>query len=321
MTVEPVSAFVPLAATSRSGFDESVHWGAAVVAAPDGSVVRAVGDPTVVVYPRSALKPVQADAMVVAGLELEPELLALVGASHDGAPRHVEGVRRILSSVGLDEQALQTTPALPFDPDEASAVLRSGGGPRPVTMNCSGKHAGMLATCVTAGWPTDGHLDAGHPLQRHITASVATALGPVAHVGLDGCGAPTHAVSLVGLATGIGRLAAGGGAVYRAMTDHPELVGGPTRPVTRFMRGVTGLLAKDGAEGLFVAALPDGGALAVKVADGSSRAVPPVVLVLLPLLGVPVEVLEHLAPSVEQHVLGHGRPVGVVRALIDHTGS
>ncbi|CAN5366644.1 asparaginase [soil metagenome] len=321
MTVELVPAYVPLAATSRSGFDESVHWGAAVVTAPDGSVVCAVGDPNVIVYPRSALKPVQADAMVTAGLDLEPELLALVGASHDGSPRHIDGVRRILAGVGLDEQALRTTPALPFDRDEATAVLRAGGGPLPVTMNCSGKHAGMLATCVTAGWPTEGHLEAGHPLQRHITTSVGAALGPVAHVGVDGCGAPTHAVSLVGLATGVGRLAAGTGAVYRAMTNHPDMVGGPTRPVTCFIRGVVGLLAKDGAEGVFVAALPDGGALAVKVADGSARAVSPVVLALLPLLGVPAEVLDQMAPSVEQSVLGHGRPVGSVRALIDHTGA
>jgi L-asparaginase II len=321
MTVEPRSAYVPLAATSRSGFDESMHWGAAVVTASDGSVLRAVGDPRVSVYPRSALKPVQADAMVTAGLDLEPELLALVAASHDGSPRHVDGVRRILAGAGLDEDALRTTPALPFDRDEATEVLRAGGGPRPVTMNCSGKHAGMLATCVAAGWPTEGHLDATHPLQRHITASVGAALGPVAHVGVDGCGAPAHAVSLVGLATGVGRLAAGSGAVYRAMTSHPDMVGGPTRPVTCLMRGVDGLLAKDGAEGLFVAALPDGGALAVKVADGSSRALPPVVLALLPLLGIRPEVLDRVAPLVEQRVLGHGRPVGVVRALIDHTGA
>jgi L-asparaginase II len=321
MTVEPAAAYVPLAATSRSGLDESVHWGAAVVTAPDGSVVRAVGDPDVVVYPRSALKPVQADAMVAAGLALEPELLALVCASHDGSPRHVEGVRRILAGAGLDERALRTTPALPLDRDEAAEVLRSGGGPVPVTMNCSGKHAGMLATCVAAGWPVDGHLHAEHPLQRHITASVGAALGSVAHVGIDGCGAPTHAVSLVGLATGVGRLAAAGDQVYRAMTRHPEMVGGPTRPVTCFMRGVDGLLAKDGAEGVFVAALPGGGALAVKVSDGASRAVPSVVLSLLPLLGVPSDRVDQVAPSVEQHVLGHGRPVGVVRSLISHTGS
>lgn len=308
--------FVPIAVTSRSEFDESVHWGAAVVVGADGATSQEVGRADVRIYPRSSLKPVQAAAMVESGLDVPDDLLALVCASHDGSPQHVDGVRRLLATAGLDESALRTTPALPYDRAAAAAVLRAGGGPEPILMNCSGKHAGMLVTCVVNGWSLDDHLDVDHPLQQRITAAVAEALGPVAHVGVDGCGAPTHAVSLGGLARGMGRLVAAGGPVPRAMRADPVMVGGPTRPVTRLMEDVDGLVAKDGAEGVFVAAMPDGRAIAVKVADGAARAVPPVVLALLPELGVPDPVVARLAAELDQVVHGHGRPVGRVRSLI-----
>lgn len=317
----PDDPHVALAVASRSGFDESVHRGVAVVVDRDGEVMFAAGDPTVPVYPRSAMKPVQAHAMVNAGLVVPPDLLALVCASHDGSPTHVAGVRRILAGAGLDESALRTTPDLPLDRAAAREILRAGGAPAAVTMNCSGKHAGMVATCVAAGWPVDGHLEVGHPLQRHITDTIAAVIGEVVHVGVDGCGAPAHVVPLVDLARGVGRIAAERATVYQAMTAHPEMVGGETRPVTRFMRAAPGLLAKDGAEGTFVAAFPDGRALAVKVADGAQRAVAPVVLSLLGIAGVDRSVSSALAGAVADPIMGHGRPVGAVRSLIGDTGT
>lgn len=313
-------AFVPVAVTSRSGLDESVHFGALVVLGPTGEVEVAVGDPSVTVYPRSSNKPMQAVAMVRAGLRLAPELLALVCASHDGTPAHLEAARRILTGAGLDETALANTPALPLDEDSAHAVLRSGGGRTALQMNCSGKHSGMLATCVHNGWAHDAsYLDLDHPLQRLVTDTIAElADEPVAHIGIDGCGAPAHAFSLIGLARSFRAIAVGsagsaGDQVYTAMTTHPAMVGGEHRDVTVFMRRVPGLMAKDGADGVFAAALPDGRAVALKIADGGDRARPPVLLAALDRLGLATP---ELAREVAQPVRGHGRVVGEVRAVV-----
>ncbi|MBI5089522.1 MAG: asparaginase [Actinobacteria bacterium] len=319
------SAFVPLAVTERSGLDESVHFGSVVVLGADGSIVFSAGDPTTTVYPRSSNKPMQAVAMVRAGLDLPPDQLALVCASHDGTPEHLAAARHILAGAGLDELALGNTPGLPLDEHAAHTVLRHGGGRTPLQMNCSGKHAGMLATCVVNGWPHDhSYLDAQHPLQRHITATIDELIGtPVDHVGVDGCGAPAHAMSLVALATGFAAIAAGragaaGDAVRRAMTAHPDMVGGERRDVTAFIRHVPGLIAKDGAEGVFAAALPDGRAVALKIADGSDRARAPVMMSALERAGVDTS---EVAPIVVQHIRGHDRSVGVVRSLLDGHGA
>ena len=312
-------AFVPVAITSRSGLDESVHFGAVVGLAADGSVAFAAGDPATAVYPRSSNKPMQAVAMVRAGLELPAELLALVCASHDGTPMHTAAALRILHGAGLVEADLANTPSFPLDEHSAHEVLRHGGGRTSLQMNCSGKHAGMLAACVANGWPHDpGYLEVDHPLQQSITAAIDELTGePNTNIGVDGCGAPAHAFSLAGLARAFRAIATGaagpaGDAVYAAMTGHPEMVGGATRDVTVFMRHVPGLMAKDGADGVFAAALPDGRAVALKVADGGDRARPPLMAAALAALGVDVA---EVAPLVAQPIMGHGRPVGEVRAI------
>lgn len=312
-------AFAPVAITRRSGCDESVHFGAVVGLAPNGSVEFAVGDPTTAIYPRSSNKPIQALAMVRAGLRLPPDLLALVCASHDGTPRHLEGVRRILATVGLDDRALANTPDLPLDEAAAEAVLRAGGGRTALQMDCSGKHSGMLACSVINGWPADaGYLSPLHPLQQLITATIDEVAGEThSHIGIDGCGLPAHVISLLGLARAFRAIAtdAAGPActeVFTAMTAHPDLVGGDHRDVTHFMRGVTGLMAKDGADGVFAAALPDGRAVALKIADGSNRARPPVVVAALRALDIDTSAVE---PLVTEWIMGHGRHVGEVRAI------
>jgi L-asparaginase II len=306
-------AFVPVAVAERSGFRESVHQGAVVALGPDGTVAWSAGDPDTVIYPRSALKPLQAASMVGAGLELDDRLLALVCASHDGRPEHVTAVTEILTSFGLDASDLANTPTLPLDPDASTAAVRAGELPRSITQNCSGKHAGMLATAVLNGWPTAGYLAPDHPVQHRILDDLARDVGPVEHVGVDGCGAPAATVSLSGLAAAVRRLAVDRHQVHRAMTGHPEMVGGPTRDVTVLMRLVPGLLAKDGAEGVQVAALPDGRAVAVKIADGSQRARFPVTVAALRMIGVEIDANAFVEP-----VLGHGEPVGRVRALVGH---
>lgn len=312
--------FAPIAVASRSGIDESVHFGAAVALDADGSIAVAVGDPAAVVYPRSSNKPMQAVAMVRARLRLEPRLLALVCASHDGTATHVEGALEILRTAGLDASALGNTPGLPLDESSSRAVLCAGGGPTPLTMNCSGKHAGMLATCVRNGWDHGQHayLRVDHPLQLAITRVIdELADEPHDHIGIDGCGAPAHAMSLVGLARSFRAIATGSGGdgcdeVRAAMTGHPVMVGGHSRDVTVLMQAVPGLMAKDGADGVFAAALPDGRAVALKVADGGDRARPPVMTAMLRRLGVDVPDLDAL----QSPVLGHGAPVGAVRAVL-----
>jgi L-asparaginase II len=313
------SAFVPLAITDRSGHDESVHFGALVLVARSGDIGASLGDPSVEIYPRSSLKPLQAWAMLEAGLDLSDELLALVCASHDGRAMHIDGVRRILEGAGLDESNLLNTVDLPLAADEAERVLMSGGVRSSIQQNCSGKHAGMLATCRVNGWPVDSYLDHTHPLQRAIVSGIAHLSGrAVAHVGIDGCGAPTHVMHLADLARAFRSIATGeagssGERIARAMTSHPDMVGGPGHGTTAMMRGVAGLVLKDGAEGVFAGAFPDGRALALKIADGSNRARPAVMRVALTALGVDIGGID---PRVfEAEVLGHGHRVGGVRCV------
>lgn len=307
-------AFVPVATTVRSGFHESVHFGAAVGLGGDGSVAVAIGDPHVAIYPRSANKPLQAEAMVALGWQPTSEQLALACASHAGAPVHLAVVESTLAAAGLDIGDLGNTPSLPLDTAAAADVLRAGGEPSALLQNCSGKHAAMLATCVVNGWDRTGYLAREHPLQQAITDryAVRTSQADAAHVfvGIDGCGAPTHTTSLVGLAAAYAGLARERGPIWAAMTGHPELVDGHGRVVTRLMEAVPGLMAKAGAEGVFAAALPDGRAAVVKIADGSGRPAGLLIASVLERLGVAVDPSEFA-----EAVLGHGAPVGPVELL------
>ncbi len=311
--------FVPVAITTRSGMDESVHFGAVVGLGPSGEIEFAVGDPNAIIYPRSANKPMQAVAMVRAGLSLPPELLALTCASHDGTPMHIAGVQRILGAAGLGPEALGNTAGLPLDPAAAEAVIRAGGERSPLLMTCSGKHSSMLLTCVHNGWAHDSsYLDVDHPLQVALTNGIDELCDePHAHIGVDGCGAPAHAMSLAGLARAYRTIAIGGAGVagdevYRAMTSHPEMVGGDTCQATPIMQHIPGLIAKDGADGVFGAALPDGRAVALKISDGADRARPAVLLAALQALGIDTTAV---AALVEERIMGHGRQVGSVRAI------
>ncbi len=299
-----------LAEVSRGELIESRHRGHLVGLDPTGAVAFSVGDPDTLIYPRSSLKPIQAVAMLRHGAELTDERLALAAASHSGEPDHVALVLAVLSAAGLSEEALACPPALPLSGDRSLPPSR-------LLMNCSGKHAGMLTACVAAGDPIEGYTDPAHPLQRQVAATFADlAGGPVGPVAVDGCGAPVFGSALVGLARSFQRLvlAVDGPehATAQAMRAHPWLVGGTGRDVTRLMQRVPGLIAKDGAEGVYAAALPDGSAVALKVEDGGDRARPPVLCQALGLLGADLSKVEArlLAPP----VLGGGRPVGAVRA-------
>jgi L-asparaginase II len=294
----------------RSGFVESVHHGSVAVLGG-----RSRGDVTSPIFPRSANKPLQAVGMLRAGLVPRAESdLALISGSHFGEPVHVRRVREMLDAVGLTADALRCPAALPHTEEARDDWLRGQGRPEPILMNCSGKHAGMLATCLTNGWPLDSYLDPKHPLQVAIAEAVTDLAGePIAAVGVDGCGAPVFAFSLTALAGAYARLVdAAPGSHERRVADemraHPELVAGTGANDTLLMRAVPGLLAKVGAEGVIVAAVPGRGAVAVKIEDGAERARTPVLLDELSRLGVELPLLEEL-------VLGGGEPVGQVRAV------
>lgn len=315
--------FAPIVVVTRSGLDESLHHGAGVVLdtrvgdnAADSRVPHSralIGDPMTVVYPRSCLKPMQAHAMTEVGLDLPLDLLAIACASHSGEEAHLDAVQRTLATVGLTVADLQNTPARPYGAVACDEARRAGIEPSSLQQNCSGKHAAMLATCKVNDWPIDHYLDETHPLQQAISAVICR-IGlqdpATMHVGIDGCGAPTHAITLHGLANAFGWLASSDTAVSRAMRTHPELVGGTGRDVTAWMQAVPGLTAKEGAAGVMAAALPDGRAVAYKIADGSDDARQAVMPEAMRLLGVDADIIERAARQTEVAVLGAGVTVG-----------
>jgi L-asparaginase II len=261
--------------------------------------------------------------MLRCGLDLDGELLALAAASHSGEDFHIAGVRKILAGAGLTEDDLQCPADWPLDDREYRAMLVSGQPADRVHMNCSGKHAAMLATCVGAGWPAASYTDPEHPLQRRIRAVLGElAAEPVTVVGVDGCGAPLFGISVIGLARAFRALVlAAPGTPERTVADtmraHPEWTAGTVRPECALMAAVPGLLVKSGAEGVEGFALADGRAGAFKIEDGSTRARVPVTVALLRGLGADVEsgvdraALDALATS---PITGGNRVIGEVRA-------
>ncbi|MFE2042058.1 asparaginase [Streptomyces sp. NPDC059477] len=308
---EPIH--VPVAHVVRGGVVEGIHYGSVVVLGADGRVEFQLGDIEAAFYPRSAVKPVQAVAMVRAGLPLEGELLSLAAASHSGQDRHLAAARRVLELAGLSDADLRNVPDLPLDQVVRDTWVREGRSPSRLAQNCSGKHAAMLHTASVNAWTLDDYLDPAHPLQQAIAATVEDLTGQrVAQVTVDGCGAPLFAISLHGLARATARMvtAAPGtpeARVADALREHAEMASGSGRDVAALMRAVPGLLAKDGYEGVQVAALPDGRTVAVKISDGASRARGPVTAAALARAGVDPALLTEFAGA---PLLGGGRPVG-----------
>jgi L-asparaginase II len=311
---EPTNPVV--AEVVRSGFVESWHRGAVAALAADGTQVIGVGGTAVPVFPRSANKPLQAVGMLRCRLDLEGELLALAAASHSGEDFHVDGVRKILSGAGLGEDSLRCPPAWPLDLDAARRLIAAGGEPSRIRMNCSGKHAAMLAACVQNGWPTEDYLAQGHPLQREILSAVEEVADErVTVTGVDGCGAPLFALTLAGLARAFRTmvLATPGTPerrVAEAMRAYPEWISGTHRDERLLMDAVPGLVVKGGAEGVVAFAFTDGRAGAVKIDDGMARARIPVVVATLRLLGAVVPDEFATVP-----VTGGDAVVGAVQAV------
>ncbi len=306
-----------LAEVIRSGFVESVHYGSAVGLDPSGRAEVALGKVDAPVLPRSSAKPFQALACLTAGAgarALAGPRLAIAAGSHTGEDFHVRLVRELLADYGLDVGALGCPASWPEDRATMERLIRQGAGVSRERMNCSGKHAAMLAASVANGWDVPGYLSPGHPLQLHVRSVTEDLAGEKsAHVAVDGCGAPLYGLSLTGLARAVQALvlaAPGSGPrqVADAMRAHPEYVGGTGHQNTDLMRALPGAVVKGGAEGVLVVALDSGHAVAVKVIDGSPRATSAIALGVLRRMGCAITA--EAAAFEQVDVLGGGVPVG-----------
>jgi L-asparaginase II len=301
-----------LAEYVRDGVVESEHRGFLAVLNADGSVYKSFGDIETKIFPRSTVKCAQASAMVRSGLVLEPRLLALAQSSHSGGEMHLNGAREILASVGLDESALQCALDRPLG--DAEKIAWGDKAPTRIAMNCSGKHAAMLATCVKNNWPIESYLDQDHPLQVAIKSELEELAGEsITLTSTDGCGAPLFLISVIGLARAIQAITLSADPVHQsvmsAAREFPEMVGGVGRHNTEMMQQVPGLFMKDGAEAVNVCSLSDGRAFAFKVSDGSLRAFRTIVHAILMKLGIDTA----LSP---EKVMGGPRVIGTIRATI-----
>jgi L-asparaginase II len=256
-------------AARRGETVESVHRVHAV-AVRAGELVEAAGDPELVTFLRSAAKPLQANPLARAREDLDPRDLAIASASHLASDDQLEAVQALLAKADATEDDLECGPY------QGSKLKH----------NCSGKHAGMLALCRARGWPTAGYSQAGHPCQQAMLTEVAGAAGVAEDriaTAVDGCGVVTFALPLRTIASAFMQVDE---PVAAAMRAHPELIRGPGAPDTELMRTHEGWTAKGGAEALFCAVAPDGLGLALKVEDGSARAVAPALGLLLGRLGL-----------------------------------
>lgn len=276
---------------TRGALVESRHRGALAIVDRGGSTAIAIGDVSAPVFPRSAIKLMQALPLVESGaaerFDLSDAEIALTVSSHNGEPEHVAAARSILAKAGLSEAALECGPQWPARDEDRCALLARGEPARRIHNNCSGKHAGMLAAAVHLGLDPRGYVRRDHPLQTRIRQTMAEMTGAALtehHCGIDGCSVPTWAAPLEAWARAFARVATGEGLpearqravgwIRRAVAAHPFMVAGSGRFCTRVMEA-TGPAAfvKTGAEGVFCAALPEQGhGIALKIDDGASRA-------------------------------------------------
>jgi len=301
-----------LAEVTRGGIVESLHLGHLIVLNSDGSTYLSKGSPELAFYPRSAVKSLQASAMLKAGLTVSDEELAIICASHSGNQIHIDLVTKMLEKRNIPLSALKNATDKPLGEKE-----KISWGDKPgtqLTQNCSGKHAGMLITCQQNGWDLDTYLEMNHPLQIAIKNEIELLAGEkVSASTFDGCGAPLFAISLTGLAKAISTLVKSNEAIYKqivaACTKYPELVAGEGRLTTRMMKAVPGLFMKEGAEGIEVCALSDGRVIAIKIIDGSWRPVAPIIMEVFKRWGVSM-------PDESVKIYGGSSVIGEVIAKI-----
>jgi L-asparaginase II len=317
---------IPLARVIRSDLEESVHVGDVAVADSTGRLVASAGEPDRVIFARSCMKPLQATvSLSLTSVDFTEREIAVMCASHNAEPVHVEAVRSLLERAGVPEASLLCPLSRPWDDESLAADPER----RRINSDCSGKHAGMLAACLARGWPLESYRSPDHPLQREVLAAVLLASGQEeARIGVDGCGVPVHGMPLRSMATIFARLARPGTLgklqpaaerAVRAMRAEPYMVAGRNRPDTAVMQETDSVIAKGGAEGLMCASILDRGwGVAVKIRDGGSRATGPALIRFLTAAGVLGEAgLSRLSAWVRPPVLGGGEPVGEVVSAFD----
>ena len=316
-----------LAEVWRGDFLESQHHGHAVIVDGSGDIVAAWGDPDAVILPRSSAKMIQALPLVASGAAdaLTPRHLALACASHEGSPIHTHFVARWLSELGLGESDLLCGPQPPRDADANAMLIRSREEPNQIHNNCSGKHTGFLALGKHLG-AGPSYIAAEHPVQRAVLEVFEETTGSTSSgYAIDGCSAPNFATSLVAFARALAWFATAGSRsavldqsavrLREAMIAHPELVAGEGGACTHLMRAMRGVAVKTGAEGVYAGILPEAGlGIALKVADGATRASEAAIAALLVRMGVlnaehPTARALLMAPQVNRA----GRTVGYVR--------
>ena len=300
----------------RNEMVESIHSGHLLITDKAGKSILELGDLDSLIYPRSAIKAIQAAAMLRAGLEVSPKQLALICASHAGSSEHLEVATSILAGAGLGEKDLQNTKDKPLGISERLAWAERE--PTSLAANCSGKHAGMLATCRVNGWNISNYKDPSHPLQQLIKREFENLTGrKIDKVGIDGCGAPLFALSLRDLANTFRNLVQSSDGIYKqvinACRSNPIMVAGLGRLPTILMSKVAGLFVKDGAEGVMVIATDSGEVIVWKMSEGSQRGAATLALASLSHLQIEVELEREV-------VLGGGQVVGEIRAskLVRH---
>ncbi|HKE38172.1 MAG TPA: asparaginase [Candidatus Baltobacteraceae bacterium] len=308
----------------RGSVVESVHNVAGYAVDARGVPVFSFGTVDVPIFLRSAAKPFIAAAAVATGVAerfgLEPREIAVMAASHSGEPFHLETVRSILKKIGLDESALRCGPETGFT--------------EPITNNCSGKHAGILALCVATGADPDTYLDPGNPAQQRILSFCARASDEPLEsltIAVDGCGVPVYATTLRHAALSYRRLAtldeldpAGARAlqvVRDAMIANPEYMSGTGEFDAAMIRAFDGtLVCKGGAEGVLAGALLDRKiGFAIKIIDGHERARPPATIEALRAAGLLSEARFEALQTFARPVVKNksGRVVGRIRAIGD----
>lgn len=334
----PGQGTATLAAVMRGEKVESVHSGTIVVADQLGNVVAWAGEPSTFAYFRSSAKPFQAVSVIESGaadaFNLTSAELALCCASHYGAPMHQEQVTKMLAKIGLTPDALQCGSPLPADMDEMARVQAGIRDRSPLHCDCSGKHSGMLATCVHLGLPVENYLSLDHPLQQNILANVADLMQvdvSSIELGTDGCSVPTFGATIAAFATAYATLArpetsasphaASLTRLRDAMMAHPANVSGHGNFVTDIMDvGAGRIVAKTGAEGLICLGVPSEGlGIAVRLADGSFRSQPVIVEAVLRGLGLFDEAFfDELRARHPREIRNHnGWVVGEHRAIVE----
>jgi L-asparaginase II len=303
---------VVLAEVTRGGIVESLHLGHLIALNSDGTTYLSKGSPELAFYPRSAVKSLQASAMLKAGLTVSDEELAIVCASHSGNQIHIDLVTKMLEKRDIPLSAMKNATDKPLGEKEKISWGDKAG--TQLTQNCSGKHAGMLITCQQNGWDMKTYLEMNHPLQIAIKNEIELlASEKVSASTFDGCGAPLYAISLTGLARAISTVVKSSDGIYKqivaACSKYPELVAGEGRLTTRMMRAVPGLFMKEGAEGIEVCALNDGRVIAIKIIDGSWRPVAPIIMEVFKRWGVAM-------PDESVKIYGGGSVIGEVIAKI-----